>query len=90
MTIKQLIHQCKMHIQACHKQLTFSQNDPIALVQCRIQIDKLLFQCLKHYANQNEEMKLFIEWVENFQEQHVDNVIEALQKHTQKPQENFH
>lgn len=90
MTTKQLIHQCKSHIKTCHAQLAFSSNDPMALVQCRIQIDKLLFQCLKHYANQSTEMKSFIDWVESFQKQHVDNAIDAAQKQIQKTQTSFH
>lgn len=90
MTTEQLIYQCKSHIKACHEQLAFSSNDPMALVQCRIQIDKLLFQCLKNYSSQNMEMRSLIKWVEDCQSRNFEDSVQAVQNKSEIQKDNLH
>lgn len=87
---KSLIDACKSHINACHEQLEFNKEDPIALVQCRIQIDKLLFQCLKNYANQNIEMRSLINWVDDYHKKNFEDSVQAVQKKSEIQKDNLH
>jgi len=86
-----LIAFCKDQVQTCYKTINPGSTDGIALVHCQVQIDQALFNCLKTFAKEtNTDMEALINWVEEFQQEHLEKHLAALQGDVEKEHSKLH